>query len=190
MMKLWTIQPVEVMDIINTTGIFRCDEDKSDNFKDFHDAYLWLVKQMDARNIKHPSGVELPLWAWHTRNWEHKKPDLRNIGYGIPGEQYVCIEFEIDDKEVLLSDYNTWHYVLNCSWFDDSTNEKEFNEKHEWFDKLPPKKKAELREKSWQKIFNVEPNHTDWNKNGEYIQATFWELRKDMITNVRYFKAR
>ena len=32
MMKLWTIQPVEVMDIINTTGIFRCDEDKNDNF--------------------------------------------------------------------------------------------------------------------------------------------------------------
>ena len=96
MMKLWTIQPVEVMDIVNTTGIFRCDEDKSDNFKDFHDAYLWLVKQMDARNIKHPSDVELPLWAWHTRNWEHKKPDLRNIGYGIAGEQYVCIEFEID----------------------------------------------------------------------------------------------
>lgn len=190
MMKLWTIQPVEVMDIINTTGIFRCDEDKSDNFKDFHDAYLWLVKQMDAKNIKHPADVELPLWAWHTRNWEHKKPDLRNIGYGIPGERYVCIEFEIDDKEVLLSDYNAWHYVLNHGWYDDSTNIDEFEKNQKWFYSIPYSTQTELMQNSWQKVFNVEPDKDDWNKPGEYVQATFWELRKDMITNVRYFKAR
>ena len=36
-MKLWTVQPVEVINIIEKTGAFACDETKSD--KDFRKAY-------------------------------------------------------------------------------------------------------------------------------------------------------
>ena len=58
---------------------------------------------MDKRQITHPKDLTLPLWAWHTRDWKHKKPDLRNIGLGTPGEKSVCIEFEIDDKVCFIS---------------------------------------------------------------------------------------
>lgn len=94
-MKLWTVQPVEAINIIEKTGAFTCDETKSD--KDFRKAYEWIAKEMDKRQITHPKDLTLPLWAWHTRDWKHKKPDLRNIGLGTPGEKSVCIEFEIDD---------------------------------------------------------------------------------------------
>lgn len=83
-MKLWTVQPQEVISIIEKTGEFICDETKSD--KDFRKAYEWIAKEMDKRHIVHPEGLVLPLWAWHTRDWKHKKPDLRNIGLGTPGE--------------------------------------------------------------------------------------------------------
>lgn len=98
-MKLWTVQPQEVISIIEKTGEFICDETKSD--KDFRKAYEWIAKEMDKRHIVHPEGLVLPLWAWHTRDWKHKKPDLRNIGLGTPGEKSVCIEFEIDDQLIL-----------------------------------------------------------------------------------------
>ena len=72
-MKLWTVQPVEAINIIEKTGAFTCDETKSD--KDFRKAYEWIAKEMDKRQITHPKDLTLPLWAWHTRDWKHKKPD-------------------------------------------------------------------------------------------------------------------
>ena len=72
-MKLWTVQPLEVVDILEKDGVFTCDEKLSENYSDFYDAYNWLVGEMDKRNIPHPSHLTLPLWAWHTRNYQHKR---------------------------------------------------------------------------------------------------------------------
>lgn len=69
-MKLWTVQPVEAINIIEKTGAFTCDETKSD--KDFRKAYEWIAKEMGKRQITHPKDLTLPLWAWHTRDWKHK----------------------------------------------------------------------------------------------------------------------
>ena len=189
-MVLWTIQPVEVVEILRTEGVFRCDETKSEWYEDFRDAYTWLVGEMDKRNILHPEDLVLPLWAWHTRDWKHKKPDFRTIGLGAPGERYACIEFEIPDELVLLSDYNNWHYVLNKSWFDDSKNEEEWDNLHDWYNLLPYDEQKDLMIKSWQKIFDVTPQKTAWDTKGQYVQATFWELRNDMVREIRYFTAR
>lgn len=189
-MRLWTVQPLEAVEILERDGVFTCDECLSINWGDFHDAYVWLVDEMDNRNIHHPEGLTLPLWAWHTRNWKHKKPDFRTIGLGCPGHRYVCIEFEIDDKDVLLSDYDNWHFVLNRSWFDDSKNEEEWEKLHEWYDSLDWPTREKMMLESWQKIFDVEPEKTDWGCKGAYVQATFWELRKDMVKDIKYFTAR
>ena len=189
-MRLWTIQPVCVVDTLNSEGVFRCNTNLSENYKDFHDAYLWLANEMDKRNILHPKDLKLPLWAWHTRNWEHKKPDFRTSGLGCRGERYACIEFEIPDNDVLLSDYENWHYVLNKCWLDNSKNEDDWDRLHEWFDRLPYNRQEKLMVESWQKIFDVTPYHDDWISRGAYIQATFWELRKDMVRNVKYFTAK
>lgn len=79
-MRLWTIQPVEVVNILERDGVFTCDPEKSEYYNAFYDAYLWIAAEMDKRNIPHPDGIKLPLWAWHTRDWKHKKPDLRTTG--------------------------------------------------------------------------------------------------------------
>ena len=98
-MILWTIQPVEVAEILQRKGEFSCDAVLSDNYEDFSEAYDWLVLEMDKRGIEHPQNIELPLWAWHTHDWKHKKPDLRKKGYGYRGEHYACIEFEIPEGQ-------------------------------------------------------------------------------------------
>lgn len=189
-MLLWTIQPLEVVDILETKGIFTCDTRLSENFEDFHDAYLWLVDEMDKRNIPHPTNLSLPLWAWHTRNYNHKKPDFRTIGLGCPGERCACIEFEIPDELVLLSDYNSWHYALNKMWFDDSKNEEEWEKNQDWYDTLEPSIRNKMMVDSWQKIFDITPIKDEWVSNGAYVQAVFWELKKDMVKSIKYFTAR
>lgn len=153
-MKLWTVQPVEAINIIEKTGAFTCDETKSD--KDFKKAYEWIAKEMDKRQITHPKDLTLPLWAWHTKkDWKQKKPDLRNIGLGTPGEKSVCIEFEIDDLQVLLSDFFAWHSVLNGGFYNYSHTEAEWNEKDAWYEALSGKQKGIETLKSWQKVFDV-----------------------------------
>lgn len=189
-MILWTIQPPEIVNMIENTGQFTCDTSLSENYQDFHNAYLWIADEMDKRKIHHPKDVQLPLWAWHTFNWKHKKPDFRGTGLGTPKHQYACIEFEIPDDQVLLSDHNHWHFVLNNSWFDDSTNEEEFDKLHNWFDSLKPTERETLKQDSWQKIFDVTPVHTNWLQTGRYVQATFWTLKKDMIRDIKYFTAK
>lgn len=186
-MRLWTIQPPEVINILEKNGEFTCDTKLSENYKDFHDAYLWLVKQMDDKKIFHPDGLTLPLWAWHTFDKKHVQPNLASGMLGIPNQKCVCIEFEIPDKDVLLSDFDAWHYVLNNSWYDESKNEEEWENMHAWFDSLDFKTQQELIETSWQKIFDTTLINSDWNSNGHYVQATFWVLKKSMIKNVTYF---
>ena len=38
-MRLWTIQPIEVYEILKEKGVFTCEEEKSELFKDFKNSY-------------------------------------------------------------------------------------------------------------------------------------------------------
>ena len=105
-MRLWTIQPLDVWKELNEKEYYVCDSKRAPCIIDgsFVDAYEWLVTVMNER-CKKPVSVEYPVWAWHTTNWKHKKPDLRKSCYGKKGEKCVCLEIEIPDDEVILSDF-------------------------------------------------------------------------------------
>lgn len=64
-MRLWTMQPLEVLDIIEKTGKFTCDKEKSFWYNDecFHKAYDWMIAQMNLYNIPRPDNNTLPIWA-------------------------------------------------------------------------------------------------------------------------------
>lgn len=178
-MRLWTIQPLEVLEIIKQKGEFVCNPVYPDS--DFKRAYYWLVKQMDSRGIEHPYGLELPIWAWYKTDWENKKPDLEQEDFSDSREDLVCIELEIDDKDVLLSDFYAWHYVLNDSFLDSSHNEKEWDLQYEWYDALAPEKRQGVKEESWNDIFNITPTQNEWVARGREVQAVFWKITKEMI---------
>ena len=181
-MRLWTMQPVSILTEINRKGAVTCTTALSENFHDFKDAYLWMSEKMTERGIKNPDNVVLPLWAWHTFDGKHKKPDLRHSGYMSTGTDAVCIEFEIPDDEVLLSGFVEWHSVLNDGYYIDAVDDKEWERLYAEYDRLPVNKKEEVKRKSWMRIFNV--------SDCQYIQATFWKLDKSMIKKITHFKAR
>ena len=193
-MRLWTIQPVEVLEEINRLGYYICNPKKamyiSDKEVNFKSSYDWLIIEMEKRIGKRPNGVSYPVWAWHTRDWQYKKPDLRQAGYDTPGTKCVCIELEVPDNEVVLSDYDVWHFILNDWYFDNSMNEEEWDSKHKYYDRLSPEKKLEKKLKSWQGVFNITPYESDWFCRGRYVQATFWVLKSSYIKKVQYFVAK
>ena len=191
-LKLWTMQPVEVYDILLRDGIFRCDPSKIPE-PSFANSYGWLMDQLDKK-CKKPDNVQLPIWAWFRFNKMEKKPDLRHNCYGMRGEKMVCLELDVPDEEVLLSDFDLWHHPLNNWWLDDcfrpDYNEDDYDKAHKWFDSLTKEEQKKEKEKSWHQIFNIEPFESDWILRGHYVQAIFWELKQEYVKKVQYFTAR
>ena len=194
-MKVWTIQPKEVLDEINNKGVYVCDPDKSEISDGmvldyFKFGYDWIVSEMDKRIGGRPSYVKYPVWAWYIRNWEHKKPDFRNTDYGPHGAIVYCIECDIPVERLVFTDFDEFHCVLNNFPLIDAYSEKEYDEMYEEYKKLSLAEKEVFNRNSWNKIFDITPFKNDFVSRGKWVQATFWELRKSDIRKVTGFKIR
>lgn len=180
-MKLWTIQPIEVWKELETTGRFICNIDKSEfvsNAPIIHNAYDWLVAQMEKRVSPRPKDVTYPVWAWYLLNGANKKPDFRTNMFRYEAKVHnVCIELAMDETDVLLSCYEAWHNVLNGWFFNNETNDEEWEKKDEWFESLRGKEREEVKLASWNNIFVLDE---------PYVQATFWELKMENVRNVKF----
>ncbi len=200
-MQLWTIQPEEVYQLIQKTGVYRCDpnrnwwKDPEDDpalreslNRQFGGSYDWLVRQMEKRIGPRPDGVVYPIWAWE-RFAGKKKPDLRKERWsnGEPGKRMACILLDVPDEQVLLSDFHTWHFVLN-GW-PISDTEEEADRIDAWLESLSEEEKKAFLEENWTKIFDTEPFENGWTSRGRDVQATFWELKWEYVKGVRCFTA-
>lgn len=191
-MILWTIQPVEVYNQILEKGYYSCVEQKSEflEIESFKKAYDWYIQKMTLQVGNAPREVKYPVWAWYKRNGKHKKPDLRENGYAKTGTKMVCMEIEISDENVLLSDFDAWHFVLNDYYFSQAASEEEWDKEQDLFDFLPEIKQQEKKEQSWNFIFDVKKeNYCELNEK-LFIQATFWILYASQIRKVQFFTAR
>ena len=190
-MRLWTIQPPEVYNMIMDKGYYSCEASKSSllNEEDFKDAYDWLIPKMEERIGKAPKDTTYPVWAWHTWNWNRKKPDLRT-SHAKRGTELVCMEIEIPDEDFVLTDFNAWHYVINKWHHTYVKSEEEWEKQYKWFESLSEEEKRRELEKSWEHVFNIEKIDTPWVIQGAYVQATFWKLKKEQIKKVQFFKSR
>jgi hypothetical protein len=183
---LWTIQPIAVYEQIQESGIYRCDFEKS-IWTDFRDDYAWLVRKMKIKIGSPPEGVSYPVWAWYMQDGVRKKPDLRRERWqcGRNGEQFACMEIDISDDCVVLSDFENWSVILLHGLLSDS--EEEYERLENEYNGLPEKNKKAFVDKNWERVFDLTPLDNDWTRRGATIQATFWELRKENIRKVRIF---
>jgi len=149
------------------------------------------VEQMISHVGPPPIGVKHPFWAWHTLERKRQKPDLRRREFRAYNGDQSCIELEIPDEDVLLSNEDMWHIVLNDGYYGDCSNEQEYEAEDAWYGRLAPVEQICVKQKSWEKIFDVfPPFENEWENHGKYIQATFWELRLEQVVAVRHFKGR
>lgn len=187
-MRLLTIQSLEVFEELQKNGIVYSEEEKSQCLYDdgkldytFDRAYKWIVNKLEEKIDKHPKGKGLPWWAWY--KLEGKRDlTLDDVAHlCTPNVEHILLELDVPDNEVVLSDYDNWHYVLNNWWIDSSTNEEEWNNNMDWLDGLSEDEQAKIKEESWDKVFDIEPYKSDWVCKGDSVQANFWSLKKEYV---------
>ena len=204
-MRLWTIQPKIVYDILKKDKVYHCDHtnpkcsvnDSDGNIaEEFILAYDFIAEQMKKRIGNPPKGIKYPIWLWYMDEpGKNKRPDLRKHGK-YSDKPYVMLEVEVPDEEVLLSDFDDYHCILNDWPIFTCYNEYEQDIIYEWFESLSKEEQNKYKRKSWEDIFNFDADPLDVDNymgkkeaNNRCIQATIWELRKEEIIKVwRYYK--
>lgn len=170
---------------------------------EFIAAYRWLLAYLpDKPTHVAESQNTMPIWAWYQcHSVDKKKPDLRHSGYLTKGTEAILLEIEKPEEQVLLSDYQLWHHVLNGWYLPSSMADAECFEKElanqaidiykEELANLPKPIKQKITA-SWQRIFNLDWYEQDITDpiNQKSIQATFWSLHRDEVVSVKEFVAR
>lgn len=179
-MILWTIQQQGAWQTAQRRGVLRSDARHQADV--FREPYAWLRREMHRRIGPPPRGVQSPVWAWlQYENGSRRRPDLRRSAHLPSGSHGVLIEFSAPEDQVLLSDFELWHYVLNRWYLPQTPAEVEHDVAGE----------ARM-ERSWQRIFDL-----DWSledvavpRPEKSIQGTLWQVPLGDVRSVTPFRAR
>lgn len=142
--------------------------------------YEWMANQMQLHGHKKSEDAKYPFWGWYKYSQKKVKPDLRCGGLQKRGMESVCLQLELPDEKVFLSNFDTWHYILNNHPI--FPEDEEFDNQYQKYKSLPLEEQEIVKLQTWKKVFSDFGNSP--------IQATFWELCIDDVVNVNYFKAR
>lgn len=179
-MILWTIQPKIIHDKLLSDGIVYCDGRKSDRY--FRHAYKWMSKKMREFGIPVKS---YPIWAWYKY---HSPPNKYSRRISLSRAKWEAnlhvesclIEFDAPDHLVVLSDFDSWHSVLNNFAVTNSDAEENL------IDELERKgiDTKEIIEKTWDRVFDVDKD----NYISEFaIQACIPYLKVDWVKKAEHF---
>ena len=58
----------------------------------------------------------MPIWVWWQWWADRRRPDLRASGFLPKGVRGIRVECRVKEDQVLLSDFELWHYILNY-WY-------------------------------------------------------------------------
>jgi hypothetical protein len=151
--------------------------------ENFRPAYEWMSARMLER-LPSPSTAAWPLWAWAWYDgFDVSPPHERN-------DEFVVLEFRKPAEEVLLSEFQSWHFALN-NWYlpdervadggeaesDAFYSEIEALGLPGWQAHYPDDVQARVEE-SWTRTLDV--RQTD-----DVVQAVFFSLSIDEVFAVR-----
>lgn len=169
-------------------------------------AYDWISDIMKEKIERKPLDAVYPIWTWYSYLGKRKKPDLRCSAHQKKGTKSVLLEVRIPNEEILISDFEMWHYPLNL-WYipvNDEDDEK-FDKKYSVArlklfsdcDMQNPYNNDALMalqemKKSWKRIFLTVNEAQKRIQAGEKLelQATIWEIRLENVVKVQHFIAK
>lgn len=147
-MRLWMLVEPGFVDAAAEAGRLYASWDRV-NRDSYERSYRWMIAQMAARGLDTHGNP--PFWAWHSCGAPGRRVDLRTF---YPLTPQLRLTLEAPDELVLLSDYDTWHDVLNDHHSSASEAEFERIEAMEDAGTLD----QDMKEASWQRIFD----RTQW----------------------------
>jgi len=186
--RLWTVRAAD--ELRSARWPLRADPRFVDPY--MLPAYRWMAGQLRRKAGPPPRGVTLPLWAWVTR------PDLRTSAHLPKGRKGVVLELELPEPQVLVSDFERFHAVLNRHYLalnqaDDARFDRALarSGRTEW--PFTPAIRTRV-EQSWRRIFSDvrgEGGRRYWGApEHAALQAVFWELPQAAVVGRRAFVAR
>ena len=69
-----------------------------------------------------------------------------------------------------------------------SETEDEEKQLEKYYETLSPESQKAFLYKNWERVLDISPLNNNWIIRGECIQATFGELRKEMIRDVKFLR--
>lgn len=176
-MILWTIQSIKAYESLCEKGVLIAGEDHTIFEPSWDAAYKWLADQMKNRIGEPPEGVKYPIWAWYQWEGKRKRPDMRSHNkISPPGEKIVLLTIDVPDEQVLLSDFDDWHFVLMGSCIEDEISDKRYSQ-----DEIV---------KSWNRIFDYKNPIGGDELNGLSTQVTMWLIKKEWVKKAEFFVSR
>jgi len=171
-MRLFTVQPKEVIDKILKQGSHVCDPSKSSMLNDliYQEAYDWMVEKMNSR-LTNKDNIQYPVWAWYKIDGVNELPDF-NLSIFSNCKTYL-LELEVPDEDVLLSDFENWHFPLNDWYYIPYKNDDQTEKEDKRYRRLPFDEQLKVKYASWNIIFKV--------KDSDMVQATFWKIKKENL---------
>lgn len=195
MTRIWVVRTVRALEELLSAGRLRGRSEYV--WKEHLAPYTWMTRQMAERRGAPPAEDTFPVWAWYQYDGvRRRRPDLRSSAHIERGARGVRIELEVEESEMLLSDFDTWHHVLLHSYLPVSEEDDErFAAAAEPFErkgKLYPRPLRREVRKSWELIFDLdfEDPYVASPKDEKSIQACLWEIRAEQIVSVDCFTAR
>jgi hypothetical protein len=202
-MRLWTIQDYKAYEVMLEKGVMNASNEHLFCEDDFRHAYAWMSTQMRRSGLIPPVGVDYPIWAWYKWDGKRKRRDMRERSSTQRNAKIIQLTIEIDDSDVLLSDFHLFHYVLNYWYL--PIDEKDSNEFENEYTRLgfaysdlsnfeiqnqEMKRVRTKIERSWDRVLDLQLEDDDYiyGINSEKsIQATFWQLKTEQIVKAEVY---
>lgn len=174
-MRIFSYQDPIVLETLKKEGVYSpfLLHEKNDFLRDcindthgFLQSYSWLQKKMIERGIVSVGEPKELIWGWDKDN-SFNSTNLRYKDNRRIYNNHLLFELEIPEERLCATCYNNWHNILNNG---------PITLTDEDYDKYAASQ--ELKEESWNNVFNV-----SFNGEEPFIQYTFFQiLKKDIIS--------
>lgn len=190
-MKLVTFQTIDALNDLKSKGYLECDENKI-NIEKAGPTYKWVIDNMNKR-VNNPFKTKYPLWCW-VKCYNGVCPPKRK-GKRVEGFD-VKITFNKDEKDVFITDFRRYSFILNNIFIPNSLKEKEE------FDKLlkkynitedelkayvrPDKYKEHRKDREYLEICDKIRNTFDRciTKDSNVLQGCIWRINLDEVEKI------
>ena len=190
-MKLVTFQTLDALNDLKSKGYLECDSEKI-NMEKAGPTYKWVIDNMNQK-VSNPFKTKYPLWCWvkcYNGICPPKRKCKRVEGFDVK------ITFNKNEKDVFITDFRRYSFLLNNIFIPNSLKEKEeFDELLKKYNITEEELKAYVRpdkykehrtDKEYIEICNKIRNTFDRciTKDSNVLQGCIWRINLDEVEKI------
>ena len=118
-MRLVTFQSIEALKFLNDNGYLICDDSHAPNDK-YSSSYKFIIDNMN-KNVNNNDNIKYPSWCW-VKCYDGICPPVVK-GKRVEGFD-VKITFNKNEKDVFITDYRRYSFLLKNLYISDSIEDK------------------------------------------------------------------